>query len=54
MCNDKYIKTKISLYNINFYDNKMPKENELYTFLFVVLLDYILLIQIKNIIYKYF
>ena len=41
----------MSLYNMNFYDNKMPKENELYTFLFVILLDYI---QIKNIIYKYF
>ena len=29
--NDKYIKTKISLYNMNFYGNKMPKENECYT-----------------------
>ena len=37
--NDKYIKTKINLYNMNFYDNKMPKGNERYTCLSVVLLD---------------
>ena len=28
MHNDKYIKTKINLYNINFYGNNIPKENE--------------------------
>ena len=37
--NDKYIKTQVSLYNINFYGNKMPKENECYTCLCVILLD---------------
>ena len=37
--NDKYIKAKINLYNVNFYYNKMPKENEFYTCLFVILLD---------------
>ena len=31
MYNDKYIKAKISLYNANFYGNKVPKENEHYT-----------------------
>ena len=25
--NDKYIKTKIRLYKMNFYGNKIPKEN---------------------------
>ena len=29
--NDKYIKAKISLYNVNFYGNKMPRETERYT-----------------------
>ena len=25
--NDKYIKAKVSLYNVNFYGNKTPREN---------------------------
>ena len=37
--NDKYIKTKISLYGINFYDNKMLIEKKRYICLFVILLD---------------
>ena len=37
--NDKYIKTKISLYSINFYDNKMLMEKKRYICLFVILLD---------------
>ena len=37
--NDKYIKAKISLYNVNFYGIKAPKENECYTCLSVILLD---------------
>ena len=39
MYNDKYIKTKISLYSINFYDNKMLIEKKRYICLFVILLD---------------
>ena len=37
--NYKYIKTKISLYSINFYDNKMLIEKKRYICLFVILLD---------------
>ena len=37
--NDKYIKSKISLYSINFYDTKMLIENKRYICLFVILLD---------------
>ena len=41
--NDKYIKTKIKIYNdrvyTNFQHNKIPKDNEYYTCLFVALLD---------------
>ena len=36
---DKYIEAKINLYSINFYGHRMPKENELYNFLSVILLD---------------
>ena len=36
MYNDKYIKTKIKIYNdrinTNFQGNKIPKDNEYYTF----------------------
>ena len=35
----KFIKTKISLYCINLRDIRMPKENERYTCLSVILLD---------------
>ena len=49
MYNDKYIKTKISLYNANFYGNKVPKENEHYTCLSTILLD-----SVINVDRKYF
>ena len=39
MYNDKYIKTKISSYNINFYGNKTPIEGKHYTCFSVILLD---------------
>ena len=38
MYNDKYIKTKISL-NKYFYNNKRPKEYELYAHLFVIIIN---------------
>ena len=37
--NDKGIKTKINLNNMNFYGNKLPKENEHCTCLSVILSD---------------
>ena len=37
--NDKYIKAKISLYNMNFYDNKTAIEAKSYTYFSVILLD---------------
>ena len=44
--NDKYIKTKIKIYNDkvykNFQNNKIPKDNEYFTCLSVILLNYIL------------
>ena len=56
--NDKYIKTKIKIYNhkvyTNFQHNKIPKDNEYCACLSVILSDSILLIQVKNIIRKYF
>ena len=56
--NDKCIKTKITIYNdevyTNFQNNKIPKDNEYFTCLSVILLDSVLLIQIKNIIHKDF
>ena len=45
--NDKYVKTKISLNSISFYSNKMPKENEWYTLLSVILLDSIINVDKK-------
>ena len=43
MYNDKYIKTKIKIYNdkvyTDFQHNKIPKDNEYYTCLSVILLD---------------
>ena len=43
MYNDKYIKTKIKIYNdkayANFQDNKTPKDNEHWACLSVILLD---------------
>ena len=52
--NDKYIKIKINLYNANFYGNKVPRENECYKWLSVILLDSIIDVYKKNIIHKYF
>ena len=52
--NDKYIKTKINLYNINFYDNKLPKENECYNCVPVILLDSIFVNSNKEYYPKYF
>ena len=39
MYSDKYIKTKISLYNINIYGNKTPIEGKYYKCFSVILLD---------------
>ena len=44
---DKYIKTKISLYNINFYGNKTPIEDKHYTCSSVILLDFIINVDKK-------
>ena len=52
--NYEYIKTKINSYNINFYGNKIPREHKRYTCLSVILLDSIFVIQIRNVIRKYF
>ena len=52
--NYEYIKTKINSYNINFYGKKIPREHERYTCLSVILLDSIFVIQIRNVICKYF
>ena len=45
MYNDKDIKTKINVYNntvyTNFQHNKIPKDNEYFACLFVILLDFI-------------
>ena len=40
--NDSYNKTKISSNNISIYSNRMSKENECYTILFVILLESII------------
>ena len=37
---DKYIKTKKHLNSIGFYNNKMPKENECYTFFYNIIRFY--------------
>ena len=50
---DKYIKAKINLYYTNFYDKKTPIESEHCTCFSVILLI-LLLVQIKNIVCKYF
>ena len=39
MYNGKYIKTEISLYNMNFYGNKTAIEGKNYTWFSVILLD---------------
>ena len=41
MDNDKHIKTKSSLYNMKLYCNKIPKENEYYTYWSVTVLYFI-------------
>ena len=57
MYNDKYIKIKLKIYNdkvyTNFQYNKIPKDNEYFTCLFVILLDSILANSGKNVIHKY-
>ena len=49
MYDDKYIKTKIKIYNdrinTNFYGNKIPEVNEYYTCLSVILLDSVIKID---------
>ena len=49
--NDKYIKSKINLYNIkvntNFHGNKIPEENECYECLSVILLDSVVKVNEK-------
>ena len=47
MYNDKYIKGKISLYNVKFYGNKVSREYEQYNFLSVILLDCVVNIDKK-------
>ena len=44
---DKYTKVKISLYNVNFYSNKMPTENERYTHLSEILLNSVINVDKK-------
>ena len=43
MYSDKYIKTKIKIYNnrvyANFQHNKTPKDNEYFAYLSIILLD---------------
>ena len=48
MYNDKYRKTKINLYNVNFYGNKASRENEHYKCLSVILLDSIVVVDKKS------
>ena len=51
MYNDKYIKTKINLYNgrvnTNFHGNKIPKENKRHTSLSVILQDSVVKVDEK-------
>ena len=49
MYNGRYIKARISLYNINFYGNKTPRKNKRYTCYSVILLD-----SIANVDEKYY
>ena len=46
MYNDKCIKTKISLINY-FYNIKKPKEYELYAYLFVIIIEFIVNVDKK-------
>ena len=48
MYNDKYIKAKTSLSNVNLYGNKIPRENERYTFLSGILLDPVVDVEKKS------
>ena len=56
--NNKYIKTKIKIYNnrvyTNLQHNKIPKGNEYFTCLSVMLLDSIFVNSDRNVIRKYF
>ena len=49
MCNNKYIKAKLNLYNSNVHGNKPAVENGHYTCLFVILSD-----SVINLDKKYF
>ena len=44
---DKYTKVKINLYNVNFYSDKMPRENKRYTCLSEILLDFVINVDEK-------
>ena len=50
--NDKYIKTKIKMYedrvNTNFQDKKEPKENASYNFLSLIMLDSVIKVNKKD------
>ena len=56
--NDKYIKTKIKIYNdrvyTNFQHNKIPKDNEYCANFSVILLDSIFVNSIQEYYHKYF
>ena len=45
VCNEKYLKTKLNCYkgiiNINFYENRMSKEDFLCKWLSVILIDFV-------------
>ena len=45
--NDKFIKTKVNLYNTPFLFKKIPKEVECYTCLSIILLDSIINVDNK-------
>ena len=47
MYNDKFIKSKVNLYNTPFLCKKIPKENECYTCVSIILLDSIINIDKK-------
>ena len=45
--NDKYKKPQTSLHNVSFYGNKVPRENERFACLSVILLDSVVNIDKK-------
>ena len=42
MCNNKYIKARLNLYNSNVHGNKPAVENEHYFCLSIILLDFVI------------